>query len=172
MRLNAASSRTSFGARPAEHERAIATRAAKITGVSVFPNPSESMPFPEEIPSPNAEGTHPFAGKLPALPTAGKGERFAALVEAARAGATLRELHRLPQGGQHRHAAARCSGARRGAVRSAALARGRRPRNDRVEAAHLPGAARQTGRLPGARELGAKLLRGGRHRGHRARAGV
>ncbi len=75
-----------------QRERAIATRAAKITGVSVFPNPLESMPFAEEIASRDAEGTHPFAGKLPALPTAGKGERFAALVEAARAGATLREL--------------------------------------------------------------------------------
>lgn len=76
----------------AQRERAIAVRAAKITGVSVFPNPSESMPFPEEIAISDAEGTHPFAGKLPALPMAGKGERFAALVGAARAGATLREL--------------------------------------------------------------------------------
>lgn len=76
-----------------QRDRAIATRADKITGVSVFPNPLESMPFAEEIASPDAEGaTHPFAGKLPALPAAGKGERFAALVEAARAGATLREL--------------------------------------------------------------------------------
>ena len=75
-----------------QRERAVACRADKITGVSVFPNPSESVPFPEEISSPNAEGTHPFAGRLPALPQAGKGERFAALVEAARAGACLREL--------------------------------------------------------------------------------
>ncbi len=76
----------------AARERAIAARADKITGVSVFPNPAESVPFPEEIASPDSEGTHPFAGRLPALPAAGKSERFAALVAAARAGTSLREL--------------------------------------------------------------------------------
>jgi methylmalonyl-CoA mutase len=76
----------------AARERAIAARADKITGVSVFPNPAESVPFPEEIASPDSEGTHPFAGRLPALPAAGKGERFAALIAAARAGTSLREL--------------------------------------------------------------------------------
>ncbi len=75
-----------------ERERAVACRADKITGVSVFPNPSEKAPFPDEAVNPDAGGRHPFAGKLPALPAAGKGERFAASIAAARAGASLREL--------------------------------------------------------------------------------
>ncbi len=76
----------------AARERAIATRADKITGVSVFPNPAETGPLLEEIASPDTDGFHPFAGRLPVLPAAGKGERFAALIAAARAGASLRDL--------------------------------------------------------------------------------
>jgi methylmalonyl-CoA mutase len=75
-----------------ERERAVACRDAKITGVSVFPNALEKAPLPDIVASPDDEGRHTFAGKLPALPAAGKGERFAALIEAARSGACLREL--------------------------------------------------------------------------------
>ncbi len=75
-----------------ERERAVACRADKITGVSVFPNASEKAPLPDIVASPDDEISHPFAGKVPALPAPGKGERFAALIEAARAGASLREL--------------------------------------------------------------------------------
>ncbi len=75
-----------------QRERAIACRQAKITGVSVFPNAAERAPYPDIVASPDTESLHPFAGRLPALPAAGKGERFAALAEAARAGAGLHEL--------------------------------------------------------------------------------
>lgn len=72
-----------------ERERAIAYRQNKITGVSVFPNLAESPSLAEGGANPQSEALHPFAGKLPELPAPGKGERFAALVEAARAGLTL-----------------------------------------------------------------------------------
>lgn len=76
----------------AERRRAVACRIDKVTGVSVFPNPLETQPFPEKVSNPEDESHHPFGGKLPVLPLAGKGERFAALIAAARAGSDLREL--------------------------------------------------------------------------------
>ncbi len=76
--------------RPAELQaRAIARRREKITGVSVFPNLSETAP---SFAAPaRAESGAVTASEL-ALPPAGKGERFAALVAAASNGAPLSEL--------------------------------------------------------------------------------
>ena len=75
-----------------ELERAVACREDKITGVSVFPNLAENPAFRGQSEEPEDEGRHPFAGKLPGLPAPARGERFAALVAAARAGYPLREL--------------------------------------------------------------------------------
>ncbi len=75
-----------------ERERAMACRGDKITGVSVFPNLAENAAFAARAAEPDGEGQHPFAGKLRELPAPGRGERFAALVAAARAGYSLREL--------------------------------------------------------------------------------
>ncbi len=76
----------------AERERAVACRQDKITGVSVFPNLAENLAFSEKAVKADGEDHHPFAGKLPELPAPAKGERFAALVAAAQAGFSLREL--------------------------------------------------------------------------------
>ncbi len=75
-----------------ERERAVACSEDKITGVSVFPNLAENAAFAGQALEPDGEGRHPFAGKLPGLPPPARGERFAALVAAARAGLSLREL--------------------------------------------------------------------------------
>ncbi len=75
-----------------ERERALACRQDKITGVSVFPNLAENAAFAGQAGEADREGHHPFAGKLPELPAPARGERFAALVAAARAGYSLREL--------------------------------------------------------------------------------
>ena len=74
-----------------ERDRAVAFRRDRVTGVSVFPNLAERDPAPiPEKPAPELK--HPFAGSLPVVPAPGKGERFAALIEAARAGSTLGAL--------------------------------------------------------------------------------
>ncbi|MGO9867468.1 MAG: cobalamin B12-binding domain-containing protein, partial [Rhodomicrobium sp.] len=52
----------------------------------------ENSAFSGRSEEPEDEGRHPFAGKLPGLPAPARGERFAALVAAARAGYPLREL--------------------------------------------------------------------------------
>ena len=72
-----------------ERERAIAYRQDKITGVSVFPNLAETPTFAEGAAGPQAGDRHPFTGKLLELPAPNKGERFAALIEAAHAGLAL-----------------------------------------------------------------------------------
>jgi methylmalonyl-CoA mutase len=75
-----------------ERARAVAHRQDKITGVSVFPNLSGS-PAPSARTAARTTGAgHPFAGRLPALPAAAKGERFSALVAAARGGTSLSGL--------------------------------------------------------------------------------
>jgi methylmalonyl-CoA mutase len=74
-----------------ERERAIAHRKDKITGVSVFPDLSEKAPWPERAPKPAAGKVQPHAPEV-ALPAPAKGERFAALVAAARGGASLGDL--------------------------------------------------------------------------------
>lgn len=74
-----------------EREDAVAKREDKITGVSVFPNLSETPPstgWAESV----EEGLPPIVPLTLALPPCGRGERFAALVEAARSGATLEGL--------------------------------------------------------------------------------
>ncbi len=77
--------------RPAEmQERAIAKRQEKITGVSVFPNLSETVAQHQGVTVRAESGLAP-ASDLP-LPAPGKGERFAALVAAAQAGANLSDL--------------------------------------------------------------------------------
>jgi methylmalonyl-CoA mutase len=73
-------------------QRALAFRQDKITGVSVFPNLAERLEAPARPVKQDDEAGQPFAAKLPALPPAAKGERFAALIAAARGGASLREL--------------------------------------------------------------------------------
>ncbi|MGO9986684.1 MAG: methylmalonyl-CoA mutase family protein [Rhodomicrobium sp.] len=75
-----------------ERERAVAHRKDKITGVSVFPNLSEAAPPSKPAAKPGGEAQHPFAGILPVLPAPAKGERFAALLAAARAGTALPAL--------------------------------------------------------------------------------
>jgi methylmalonyl-CoA mutase len=72
--------------------RAVASRRDKITGVSVFPNLAERDASSGHAEKPARDTRHPFAGNLPELPAAGKGERFAALVAAAGAGRGLHEL--------------------------------------------------------------------------------
>ena len=77
--------------RPAEmQERAIMRRQEKLTGISEFPNLSETMPAAE--PAIARFGSAPALTSGLALPAPGKGERFAALVAAAADGATLSEL--------------------------------------------------------------------------------
>jgi methylmalonyl-CoA mutase len=75
-----------------ERARAVASRKDKMTGVSVFPNLSESPARPARAAPRSAGAGHPFAGVLPALPAAAKGERFGALVAAARGGMLLSGL--------------------------------------------------------------------------------
>ena len=76
---------------PAEsRERAIARRRQKLTGVTEFPNLSETVSLPEGDASQGAPAAAPQAEF--ALPAPGKGERFAALVAAANDGATLAHL--------------------------------------------------------------------------------
>ena len=76
---------------PAEmQERAIARRQEKLTGISEFPNLSETVPVSEPAIA-RVEGAPALTSEL-ALPAPGKGERFAALVAAAADGATLSEL--------------------------------------------------------------------------------
>jgi methylmalonyl-CoA mutase len=75
-----------------ERARSIAHRQDKITGVSVFPNLSESPAASGRTDSRSAGARHPFAGLLPALPASAKGERFDALVAAARGGTPLSGL--------------------------------------------------------------------------------
>ena len=80
--------------RPADMQsRAIARRQEKITGVSEFPNLSEGAPQlnPGDVRS--ESGT--AASYEGALPPAGKGERFAALVTAAAAGMPLADLRNV-----------------------------------------------------------------------------
>jgi methylmalonyl-CoA mutase len=72
-----------------KREVAIAKRKDKITGVSVFPNLSEKPASSKRVAG--GKSIHPYA-LGPALPSPGKGERFAALVAAARAGAALQDL--------------------------------------------------------------------------------
>ncbi len=74
-----------------ERQRAVACRKDKITGVSAFPNLSEKAPHGSFVRQ-KSESRHPFAGKLPAIPAPAAGERFAALIKAARAGSSLHEL--------------------------------------------------------------------------------
>jgi methylmalonyl-CoA mutase len=82
--------------RPAEmQERAIARRRKKLTGISEFPNLSETQPAsgPARPPAGRARaGGAPALTSGLALPAPGKGERFAALAAAAADGATLSEL--------------------------------------------------------------------------------
>lgn len=77
--------------RPADmQERAIARRKEKLTGISEFPNLSEVAPTPEPAPG-RIESALALTSEL-TLPPPGKGERFASLVSAAAAGATLSYL--------------------------------------------------------------------------------
>jgi methylmalonyl-CoA mutase len=76
-----------------ERARTVAHRQDKITGVSVFPNLADKPPFLGRTASGKAGASHPFAGALPALPAPGEGERFCALVAAAREGTSLSALH-------------------------------------------------------------------------------
>lgn len=77
--------------RPADmQERAIARRQEKITGVSEFPNLSE--PAPQLKPDAFRAESDTAASPEVALPPAGKGERFAALVAAAAADTPLADL--------------------------------------------------------------------------------
>ncbi|MGA7328652.1 MAG: methylmalonyl-CoA mutase family protein [Rhodomicrobium sp.] len=73
-----------------KRERAVAFRRDRITGVSVFPNLSDQPPATSGVHS-VVEDRAAFASQL-ALPPSGKGERFAALIEAARRGAALKDL--------------------------------------------------------------------------------
>src|SRR5262249_4122006 len=75
-----------------ERARAVGHRRDKITGVSVFPNLSESPPLSERPAARSAAAGQPFAGSLPVLPAPAQGERFAALVAAARGGIPLSGL--------------------------------------------------------------------------------
>jgi methylmalonyl-CoA mutase len=77
--------------RPSEaRARAIARRREKITGVSVFPNLSESAPALEPV-ALRAEIAAQATPDL-TLPPAGKGERFTALIAAASKGMPLADL--------------------------------------------------------------------------------
>ncbi len=77
--------------RPADmQERAIARRKEKLTGISEFPNLSEVAPTPDLAPG-RIESASALSSEL-ALPVPEKGERFAALVAAAAADATLSDL--------------------------------------------------------------------------------
>jgi methylmalonyl-CoA mutase len=75
-----------------ERARRVAYRTDKLTGVSVFPNLSESPARSARTAARSTGAVHPFAGHLPALPAAAKGERFGALVAAARSGTPLSGL--------------------------------------------------------------------------------
>lgn len=75
-----------------ERARAVAHRQDKITGVSVFPNLSDSPAVSKRTAARSSGARHPFQGLLPALPAPGKGERFGALVAAARGGTPLSGL--------------------------------------------------------------------------------
>jgi methylmalonyl-CoA mutase len=68
-------------------DRAIAERKDKITGVSVFPNLAET-PAPAQKSNASAEMAHTLPSQL-VLPQPGRGERFAALIEAARSNSDL-----------------------------------------------------------------------------------
>ncbi|MBT3071577.1 methylmalonyl-CoA mutase [Rhodomicrobium sp. Az07] len=72
-----------------KRDRAIAHRKERITGVSVFPNLNERIGV-EEPTAVILEEVHPTVDS--ALPAAGAGERFAALVSAAARGVPLAEL--------------------------------------------------------------------------------
>ncbi len=71
-------------------ERAIARRKEKLTGISEFPNLSEWCRHLDPNGSTNRKRADAHIEL--ALPAPGKGERFAALVAAAVAGATLSDL--------------------------------------------------------------------------------
>ncbi len=74
-----------------EREGAIARRKEKITGVSAFPNLAERLPSAATKSQPTRPRSEPASSAL-SLPKPGKGERFAALVAAARQGTRLSEL--------------------------------------------------------------------------------
>lgn len=75
-------------------QRNVARGHDKITGVSAFPNLSEVPIFsrPEDLSIDLAALED--EGEIPVLPPAGRGKRFAAMIEAASAGATLKGLER------------------------------------------------------------------------------
>jgi methylmalonyl-CoA mutase len=75
-----------------ERAHAVAHRRDKITGVSVFPNLSDSPPLSERPVSRNTEARPSFRGVLPTLPPPAQGGRFAALLAAARGGTPLSGL--------------------------------------------------------------------------------
>jgi methylmalonyl-CoA mutase len=83
--------------------RNVAHGRDKITGVSAFPNLSELPIFsrPEDLSIDLAALED--EGEIPALPVAGRGKRFAAMIEAANAGATLKGLERACEALMERH---------------------------------------------------------------------
>ncbi len=74
-----------------EREGAVARRKEKIIGVSVFPNLAGTFPSAATKSPPARPHSEPASSAL-SLPQPGKGERFSALVAAARHGARLSEL--------------------------------------------------------------------------------
>lgn len=75
-----------------ERERDVACGRLKITGVSAFPHLHEkSAPIYTGDATVNLEALEE-TGEIPQLPAAGRGDRMAELVRAARAGANLAEL--------------------------------------------------------------------------------
>lgn len=76
-----------------ERDRAVARRMEKIIGVSAFPNLGEKTAVKGTRSSSSGESISAVFQDL-TLPPPGKGERFAALVSAAKTGATLHKLQR------------------------------------------------------------------------------
>jgi len=72
----------------------IARGRDKITGVSSFPNLSEQPIFPRPEDLKIDLAILDEEGDVPALPPAGRGKRFAAMIAAAHSGATLKGLER------------------------------------------------------------------------------
>ncbi len=77
-------------------EKNLASRRDPLTGVSEFPNLAEDLP---DVPEPDMAAVRAsvagcFGGKSVSLPAAGKGERTAAAIAAAKDGASIADLMR------------------------------------------------------------------------------
>ena len=78
-------------------QRNVARGRDKITGVSAYPNLAEQPIFSRHEDLRTDLSPLEDEGEVPALPPAGRGKRFAAMIAAAQAGATLKGLERASE---------------------------------------------------------------------------